>query len=97
MAQSGSAGSQLNAADVLVMARERQRIDVEAVHESLVGKLVQLREKHKDIKHKHAIVYRVLQDGRPSKSEVAASEGLVSRVQPRVRVDGPDSARQALA
>ena len=57
MAQSGSAGSQPNAVDVLVMARERQRIDVAAVHETLVAELMQLREKHKDIKHKHAIVF----------------------------------------
>ena len=74
MAQSGSAGSQLNAADVLVMARERQRIDVEAVHESLVGKLVQLREKHKDIKHKHAMVfYKTVGEAKARSQQVRVS------------------------
>ena len=49
MAQTGSAGSQPNAVDVLVMARERQRLDVAAVHETLVAKLMTYKKSYTSV------------------------------------------------
>ena len=49
------AGPQADPVATLLLARERQRIDVQAVHETLLGKLQELREVEKDIKCKHAI------------------------------------------
>ena len=60
--------------DVLVMARERRRLDVAAVQETLLAKLTELRERYKDIKHKHAIVfYKTVGEAKEGSQQVRVS------------------------
>ena len=64
------AGPQADPVATFLLACKRQRIDVQAVHETLLGKLQELLEVEKDIRSKHVIAFYKKLDSKEKSQQV---------------------------